>query len=173
MADRKIDYDRGVLIRHVKDLNMEVFMYRDDPGVYLTAFGNPVPVDIAAKAGYDIARNEKLRQKKLRLSRAKEMIEKDLDDAPRNETVALEKAGYKAVHLGNGRYIVKGPDDEVLTPGAILPKEVAVNMVESFAALVAADTSPPQGVDRVVGAGGLGSGRGAVPPPPRGGQTAP
>ena len=37
MAERKIDYDRGVFIRTASDLGMDVFMYRDTPGIYLNA----------------------------------------------------------------------------------------------------------------------------------------
>ena len=39
MAKSNIDENRPTIIRFVPDLGMEIYMYKDDPGVFLNAYG--------------------------------------------------------------------------------------------------------------------------------------
>lgn len=132
MADKVIDYDRGVLINVHAGTGMDVFMYVDDPGKFLTAHGTVVPDKVAGEAGYDV---EKLAKERLRLERkrvASDLIDRELsDDKNLEEKELKEKNGFRLVSLGLGRHNVKDPDNNVLNAHP-LPKESAVKL---FAAM--------------------------------------
>lgn len=124
--ERKIDYDRGVLIKQIASTGMEVFMYRNDPGVYYTAHGSEVNKALAELAGFDVTRHTAMREHRQRVNRASEMIAKELevDNGVGKRIVVQEVAGFKMVDLGKGRYWVEdehGP----LNKGTVLTKDMA------------------------------------------------
>jgi hypothetical protein len=111
-----IDYDRGVIINTHERTGMDVFMYVDDPGKFLTAHSKVVPDEIAKEAGYDVEKLAKERNKKERKEKAMEMIDAELADDKDNRTeTVLERNGYKVVTTGLGRHHVLDPDDNRLT----------------------------------------------------------
>lgn len=115
MADRVIDYDRGVIINVHKQTGMDVFMYVDSPGKFADAHGNPVPDSIAAESGYD---TEKLGKERLRLERKRQanaLIDKELaDEADTVEKTLSERNGFKLVTIGLGRHNVRDPEGNIL-----------------------------------------------------------
>ncbi len=50
----KIDYNRGCVKMSHPSSGMDVYMYKDDPGVYLDAFANVVSEAVAQACGYSI-----------------------------------------------------------------------------------------------------------------------
>lgn len=128
MSTRKIDYERGytpgrpgvggVIIRTNPTLNMDVYMYLDDPGVYLNVYGKPVPPALAAEAGFDIGRWEKARKKKqafLVFKSEQEAIEA-ADESEDARKVVAESDGFSLIELPLGRGTIIGPDGGFLFP---------------------------------------------------------
>lgn len=115
MAERVIDYDRGVIINVHKTTGMDVFMYVDSPGRFADAHGNVVPDSIAGESGFDI---EKLGKERLRLERKKQanaLIDKELaDEADTAEKTLSERNGFKLVTIGLGRHNVRDPEGNIL-----------------------------------------------------------
>jgi len=129
---KAIDYNRGVHKQADNTSGVEVYMYVDDPGVFLNAFGNPVTDAVAKSAGYDVERLKKLRLKKQRLADAARLIEQELD-VPEGAVrkVDGEKAGFKVLDIGLDRYHVEDPDGNQLTPHPV-PKAVAYTLLEQL-----------------------------------------
>jgi hypothetical protein len=121
----RIDYDRGVKIKIIGRLNMEVFMYKDDPGVFIDSHGNPVPLELAAEAGYDVPRLEKLRIKKQRLHDAAKFVEEDMGADESSQVTIFEQDGFRVVGVGSGLHFVEDPDGNCLTPSTRLALEPA------------------------------------------------
>lgn len=120
MADRAIDYDRGVLIMTHPDTGIDVFMYIDQPGVYLTAHGHPIADKIAKESGYDVEKfaREKLRNE--RRAKAHDLIDKELE----SETDVVEKevekkGGFTLVSIGLGRHHLKDAEGQQITAHAL------------------------------------------------------
>lgn len=114
MATKVIDYDRGVVINTHKEYNIEVYMYKDDPGVYLSAHGTPVSNEVAQGAGFDIEKFGRLKLKKERMNKAMQLIEKELDTIEVKKDVVEERGGLQLVDIGLDRFQVIGPDGEAL-----------------------------------------------------------
>lgn len=114
MSERVIDYDRGVIIQSHHS-GMDVFMYVDTPGVFLTAHGKDVSEQIAAEAGYDVAKLMKERIRRERIDQATKLISKELEDEKDLvENVVEEREGWKLVSTGLGRHNVVDPDGNIL-----------------------------------------------------------
>lgn len=112
-----IDYDRGVIINTHQLSGMDVFMYIDDPGKYLTAHSVAVSETIAKEAGYDVEKFSKDRVKKSRKEQALELIDAELaDDKDVREEVVGERNGFKLVTTGLGRHHVVDPDGNRVNP---------------------------------------------------------
>jgi hypothetical protein len=137
MAERTIDYNRPTIIRVLGRLNMEVFMYKDDPGNYLNAYGHPVPIEFAEEAGYDIHKLENARRKSEALGLAAQAINEEYSSNVGQRTVVAEHGGFKVVMLTKGRHIVEDSDGNNLTPGTILTQEVADGVAKSLSAEMA------------------------------------
>lgn len=111
----KIDLDRGVMMTSFN--GVEVFMYVDDPGVYLNAYGTEVPESLAKQAGFDTEKYGKQHKRKVRMAAAQANIEAELAmiDEGKPQKVVKDLKGFKLVDIGLGRFYVKDPDDNVLT----------------------------------------------------------
>lgn len=133
MAERVIDYDRGVLINTDAVSGMQIFMYYDQPGVYLNAHGVPVPEALAKSAGFDVETHAREKVKQDRMAAAKAVIENDLKDAKdeTGEKIDLD-GGYAIIGIGLGRYILKDPDGNTLTETP-LSKEHAMSVAKLLA----------------------------------------
>lgn len=116
MPDRVIDYDRGVIIKIEPITGSDVFMYVDAPGKYLSAHGKPISDQFAAAAGYDIEHLAKERVKLDRKKIASDAIDAELaDDKDAKNAVVEEINGYKLVDIGLGRFLIRDPDDNLVT----------------------------------------------------------
>jgi hypothetical protein len=126
----KIDYDRGVLIMTHPGSGMDVYMYVDSPGEYLTAHGKEVNEKIAKEAGYDV---EKLGKEKVRLERRRKAAQ-EIDaefEIEGKEEVVQEKEGFKVVAYGYGRHNVIDPDGNKLN-NIPLTLDMALKLLSSF-----------------------------------------
>ena len=135
MVDRKIDYDKGVRIRSIPELGMEVFMYIQDPGVFLTANGAVIPAELARRAGFDVDKLLKMRERKVRMGIAAATIEREIDlsESAAVREVIEELGGFKVVRVGS-HFLVEDPDNAVLTAGVALPKDIAISVMRELAA---------------------------------------
>lgn len=125
MADRKIDYNRGVMINSHRS-GVDVYMYVDEPGVYLNAFAAEVSEQFAKEAGFDVETYGKARRKREMMAQAMQLIEDELAD-DNDPKVIEDRDGFKLVQLGLDRYVVEDPDGQRLTPtplGNLLARKV-------------------------------------------------
>jgi len=131
MAQRKIDYDRGVLIRAHQATGVEVYMYIDTPGEYLSVHGTPVTTELARQAGYPVDELGKKRELRERMKTAHANIEAELMLQAEEKKVVREKGGFRVVAFGLGRHQVLAPDDTLLTPNPI-PEEQAFLLLDQL-----------------------------------------
>lgn len=128
-----IDYDRGVHITTHQATGIDIFMYVDDPGVYLNAHGGNVSEELAREAGYDVEKLAKERTKKSRKDQALKMIDAELaDDKDVREELVAERNGYKIITTGLGRHHLIDPDGNRLT-NMPLPLEAAQKLLNGMA----------------------------------------
>lgn len=159
---RKIDYDRGVVIKTINTLGMDVFMYRGEPGVYYAATGALVPAALAAQAGYDTEELEKVRLRNERIATATDAVNKEMDlvETVSTSRVVASYGDFSVVAFGKtGRHTVEDQDGTSLTPGTFLSLEMATSVAQSMAgvtkanppkAKVEATTSTPQPTSNLV-----------------------
>lgn len=132
MSERTINYDDGVIINVHPGTGMDVFMYVDKPGAYLTAHGRDVPEAIAREAGFDVDRLSKEKLRRERKAQAGAIIDKELaDDANTVEECVDEQNGFRLVSIGLGRHNVKDPDGNILNTSP-LPKESALRLFKAM-----------------------------------------
>jgi hypothetical protein len=110
-----IDLNRGVEIRKHKLSGMQIFMYRDTPGVYLNAFAKEVPEKLAQEAGFPIKEYSRKRVAKERMAKAMSAIEAELEVPEDDRPVLAERGGYRVIGLGLGRAHVTDEDGTPLT----------------------------------------------------------
>lgn len=133
MPTGKIDYDRGVIINIHQASGMDVYMYVDDPGKFLTAHAQIVSDAIAKEAGYDVEKLAKDRVKKERKAQALQMIDNELsDDKDIKEDVVDERNGWKIVSIGLGRHHLNDPDGNRIT-SVPQPLEAAQKLLNGMA----------------------------------------
>lgn len=108
----KIDYNRGVTKRSVSRINMDIFMYKDTPGVYLNAFGDEVDLELAKEAGFPVEKHALLRKHRDAMVAAEEKIREKLDTG--EQTVIETKRGYTLIDIGLDRFQVKDPEGGVV-----------------------------------------------------------
>lgn len=127
---RAIDYDRGVLINQHPS-GIEVYMYIDEPGVYLSAHGNVIATKFAKEAGYNVDELERKKKIKdgLREYEAKLRAEMELPEEQRK--VLKEWEGFKVIELTPGRCQLLAPDGKVLHDG-VLPADKAIELLDAL-----------------------------------------
>lgn len=146
MAERKIDYDLGVR-KFIHPSGVEVYMYVDNPGVYLNAYENPLSEAFAAEAGYDIAALAKSRLRKEMLKKAHDGVLAQLaeDDAGTHEVLA-NRGGVYVVNIGLGRFVLEDQDGGRLSP-THMSQEAALDLLDKMVPdLDAKKPSPAKGV---------------------------
>jgi hypothetical protein len=145
MAERKIDYDKGVIIRTAANFGMDVFMYRQNPGVYYNAHGDKVGEGIAKMAGFDVDKYSKLRRRKLAVAAATSAADAELlaSEAVDQSVVVREKDGYKIIALGSGRHLVKDPEGNVLTQGVVLTLQMAEKVLDEVISAMVPEMEAP------------------------------
>lgn len=125
MAERVIDYDRGVIIKVVPSLGLDIFMYRDQPGVYLNAYGQPVSLELAAQAGFNVAKHTQQRTKQRLIDEFRRKLDADMkaELEATDKVVVLEREGFSLVAIAEDRHFIESPDGQNLTPGRYLTRE--------------------------------------------------
>ena len=97
----RIDLDRGVISRSHPSLGMDVYMYVDDPGVYLTAHGTEVALALAEQAGFEVDKYAKQHKIKVAMANAQADVLAQFNEA--TTEVLVERNGFKVVDIGLGR----------------------------------------------------------------------
>lgn len=128
-----IDLNRGVIVKKHARTGMQVFMYRDQPGVYLNAFAKPVSENLAKEVGFDV---ETLGRKKLakeKLGAAMQAIEAELavEHAEERKIIA-QRGGYNVVDLGLGRARIEDDEGHSLTETP-MAQDYALKLLDELA----------------------------------------
>lgn len=153
MSKLAIDLDRGVMIKRHTASGVYVYMYMDEPGVYLNAFGKTVPESMAKLVGYDVVNLGKKRLRKERMAAAMTAIDAELNGVEEDENyealnIIKEGGGFKviAMPLGNAKVIDENGGE--MTPRPI-PQAEAIVLFEH---LVPENEVPAQAVGKKKGA---------------------
>lgn len=132
----KIDLDRGVHQRIDPGSGMDIYMYVDTPGVYLTLHGTEVDVELARRAGFPVEEQLKKRRVQQALAAAQDRVLAELQVADQSVKVVVQEAdGFKIIDIGYDRYQVLSPDDDVLTPAPLNLRSAVIllsQLVPSF-----------------------------------------
>jgi hypothetical protein len=92
----------GILLRQGPG-GMSVYMYNDDPGVFLNERGAIVSDAIASQAGFDVASLAKARRRKLALSKAQAGIDAEYA-TEENSNIIEERGEYRLVEVAQGHF---------------------------------------------------------------------
>lgn len=122
----KIDYDRGVHIRGVDAIGLDVYMYVDSPGVYLNAHGSEVTEAIARQAGFPVDDHMKQRRLKERMASAMQKIKEEMDAQGEEKEVLITRDGFSVLGIGLDRYQVLSPEGDVLTKAPMSKAEALI-----------------------------------------------
>lgn len=136
----KIDLDRGVVVSRMPldKGGMYIYMYQDDPGIYVNEHGHRIAESLASEVGFDTKRWQKERIKRDRIAQFKSEVEAELELASvERETVVKEAKGFTIVELPGGRGNVKDPDGNLMN---IQP----ISMADAEALLVALTPEAPE-----------------------------
>lgn len=129
----EIDLNRGVTIRRDVQTGMEVFMYKDTPGEYLTAHGKPVPEELARRVGFPVEDLGKERRKRELMEEARIRIEREVELASSlPEDVLEERNGFQVIGIGGGNAFFRDPEGNNLTPRPI-PRDMAFKLLDEMA----------------------------------------
>lgn len=142
-----IDYDRGVEIRTHHLSGVDIFMYVDEPGVYLSAHGTQVSEQMARECGYPVDDQVRQRELKKKLKAAHDAIYQEMAQGEENSIVVCEKDGFQIVDIGLGRHQIMSPDGDKLTD-VPLPLEQAQAVLQQ---LVPDKEAPKHVVDKPTG----------------------
>jgi len=104
-----LDLTRPLIIRKAKD-GSDVYMHKDEPGLYWDAHGRSVPEDVAATAGFKVSEERRAKllaeaEEKARIAREQrvdEEIAKEAQDKSQG-TKPLVVDGTSFVLQGNGK----------------------------------------------------------------------
>lgn len=138
MADRVINFNRGVLIQKEPNTGMRVYMYLDKPGVYYNHMERELPEAIAKKAGIDTEYFAKLKFKQDKMGELSAAIEKELalQEAKAKPVVIETRGEYTLVKIGpraevrdgDGNSMSEHPmpyDEAKIFLDILVPKETA------------------------------------------------
>lgn len=118
-----VDPDRGYHMRSHPTIGMDIFMYVDDPGVYLTAHCDRVDDKLAEAAGFPIEKHKKEHDIKAALASAQaEVLKKFGENKPQ---FVMERGDFKVVDIGLGRHNVLS-GNEVLNKNPISKEEAKI-----------------------------------------------
>ena len=112
-----IDLDRGVELRFHEKSGMEVWMYVDEPGVYLDSSGKEVPEQLAALVGYPIEKHRKERLIRQKMADTERAMRQQLAQETQGEKkIVQSRGGYVIVAVGDlGYHQVEDADGTVLS----------------------------------------------------------
>lgn len=129
MPELKIDLDRdimyevpvgrrprgGVVCRRDPETGADVFMYRNEPGVFYSANGLEVSPILAKKAGFDIERLAKAREKQVKMREFE--ANWNISASEVTKRIIKERNNFRLVDLGDNRYIVEDTEGQNMTAG--------------------------------------------------------
>ncbi len=131
-----IDRNRGVTIRTHAATGMQVYMYKDTPGIYMNAHEEEVAEKLAAQAGYPVEILGKERDRKALI--ADEIAKINTAFGVTEGKVVYEKGGFKVLGLGGDRFQVLSPEGNIMTDVAVTLKQ-AKKVVDAAAKAEEAD----------------------------------
>ena len=124
-----IDLNRDVIMRkHPK--GFQVAMYKDDPGSYLSASGNPISTELAGEAGFETAGLARDKERRDRLESAHAAINAEYGEEENVEVA--EAGGYKVFHETAGRFSIRDQDGSVMTEES-LGRDQAIELMHALA----------------------------------------
>lgn len=127
-----IDYDRGVQIRTHDISGIDIYMYVDDPGVFLSAHATPVSEEMAKQAGYPVEELSRKRELKRQLKLAADAVYAQYNEPQQEQiVVATSPQGFTIVDIGLGRHHIMSPDGDKLTDNP-LPLEQATEVLAAL-----------------------------------------
>ena len=126
----EIDLNRGVTIK-THSSGVQIYMYKDNPGVYLTAHGTEAPQKLAREAGFDVEKLRRALVKKERMAQALEAVEQEFSAPESSHKVIAEKDGFSVMSIGFGKHNLIDPDDNKINPRP-LTKQEAMALLEKF-----------------------------------------
>lgn len=133
--ENPIDLNRGVTIKTDPSTGARIYMYKDQPGVFLNAHGAVVAETLAARCGFQVKDLMRERRKREALIKSAQEIEAEFEEKMAVKTadkVLAESAdGYKAVQRPFGRCWVYGPDDKPINDRP-LTKEEALHLFKTI-----------------------------------------
>lgn len=131
MAERNIDYDRGVR-KSSHPTGVDVFMYYDTPGVYLNAYGGEVSDQFAHEAGFDTETYAKQKLRRELMAKAMKGVEDQLaDESSDVHKVIANRGGVHVVDIGLGRFVIEDPDGQRLTT-THMSREAALDLLDKM-----------------------------------------
>ena len=100
----RIDIDRPTTIRKHKDSGMYVYMYKDEPGVYLSQHGDVLPEKIGALVGFDVKRLAKERDRREKMAEFSAKVSKELAlaEASDEPDIVATRGDYSVIALPGG-----------------------------------------------------------------------
>lgn len=133
----KIDVNRGVTMRKAVRFDkknpkkfetayggLEVYMYKDSPGIFYDAHGNEVNEKLAGIAGFPINKLANERKRKERLAAFKDQVDKELALISEDDPIVLaERDGWKIVQAPGGRARIMTTDGDYITPLPVTQEE--------------------------------------------------
>lgn len=125
-----IDYDRGVHMR-THPAGIDVYMYVDTPGVYLSPHGTVIAERFATEAGFPTEVLGKQKLLRERMATAMDKVKAELEMAEKKHVVKREKEGFKLIDLGMGRYMVQDPECNDLLPAPVTDEQAGL-LLESL-----------------------------------------
>lgn len=127
----KIDLDRGVRLSKDPRTGMEVYMYLDSPGEYLTPQGSHCPDAVAAAAGYDIESLGKEKIKREKLAEFQRQLDVEFSGEA-DRTVLAERGDFKLVEVGTNGNVIITDNDKSLT-ALPMPRSLGEELFEKLA----------------------------------------
>ena len=108
----------------------DVNMYKNAPGVFYDVNGNALSPTIALEAGFDIKYLQSLKEKRERITAARDAIEREYGE-PVDEVIA-SSGGFTAVSLGSGLYAILDEDGTRLVDEP-MDRDEAIALVDKLA----------------------------------------
>ena len=128
----KVDVNRGCYIRMHRATGMAIYMYADQPGVFLNDHARPVPHEMAAEAGFDVEPLLRAKRKNDALHKAQMAIEAEYKTSVQRDVIA-EHGEYRVVGLGNDLFLVEFEDGSPLSKPVSEP--IAMNTFRLLAGI--------------------------------------
>ncbi len=118
-----------------------VFMYNDDPGVFLNERGAPVSDRFAEAAGFDVQSLGRARRKKIAMAKVGAQVDAEFSEQT-NSNIIMERGEYRLVEIAPGHFAIHfiEPDGHGSPLSAtVLSRKAAEKLFDELAPPVAAE----------------------------------